>query len=129
MGKRIQYKAPFRIGKKQRRAILDANGKTVVVFRKGDEKLALHFCKLYNTSNESDVESYVDDLSDKLADHAFGSQNQHLYSERQALSADFANIIRSYLYDIRTIREGWEQITADSKLSAPLNYEQNSKDK
>ena len=43
-----RYTPPYRIGKKQRRAVLDALGKEVIVFKKGDEALAKLFCETIN---------------------------------------------------------------------------------
>lgn len=42
----------YRIGKKQKRAILTANGNEVVVFPKGKEALAEKVCNLLNTELE-----------------------------------------------------------------------------
>ena len=39
---------PYRVGKKQGRAILDAKGLTVVVFEKGFEHVAEAFCQYIN---------------------------------------------------------------------------------
>lgn len=39
---------PYRVGKKQARAVLDAKGLTVVVFEKGFERVAEAFCQYIN---------------------------------------------------------------------------------
>lgn len=43
-----QFILPFRLGKKQLRAVLDANGKEVVVFPKGCEYMANDYVRLIN---------------------------------------------------------------------------------
>lgn len=62
----MEYERPFRVGRKQNRAVVDANGIEVVVFKKGDESLANAFCDLINDSfiyvfkaykNEEDYEN------------------------------------------------------------------------
>lgn len=45
---KLKYKPPFRVGKKQKRAVLDATGIEVVLFRKGDEEMASAYCELLN---------------------------------------------------------------------------------
>jgi len=40
----------YRVGKKQKRAVLDKDGRTVVVFEKGEEELALRFVDFLNQS-------------------------------------------------------------------------------
>lgn len=47
-----QFATPFRIGKKQARAVLDANGKEVVVFPKGREVLAKEYVEFINKKYE-----------------------------------------------------------------------------
>ena len=49
-----QFILPFRLGKKQLRAVLDANGQEVVVFPKGCEYLASEYVELIN----NDLHSY-----------------------------------------------------------------------
>lgn len=43
------YKFPFRVGRKQRRAVLDAEGREIVVFPKGCEDMAIEFATFKNT--------------------------------------------------------------------------------
>ena len=43
-----KFKTPFRLGKKQNRAVLDADGHQVVVFNKGLEYIAEDNVKLIN---------------------------------------------------------------------------------
>ena len=43
-----KFKTPFRLGKKQNRAVLDADGHQVVVFNKGHEYLAEEYVNLIN---------------------------------------------------------------------------------
>lgn len=43
-----KYNKPFRVGKKQKRAVLDANGLEVVIFPKGNEFYAEYFCECLN---------------------------------------------------------------------------------
>jgi len=42
------FKLPFRVGRKQARSVLDANGLEVVVFSKGREDMASKYCELLN---------------------------------------------------------------------------------
>lgn len=44
----MKYEKPFRLGRKQKRAILDANGIEVCVFPVGNEREAEITCGLYN---------------------------------------------------------------------------------
>jgi hypothetical protein len=44
----VNYASPFRIGRKQERAIVDANGKELIVFKSGDEKIATFLCNCLN---------------------------------------------------------------------------------
>lgn len=44
----MKHKPPFRVGKKQGRAILDVNGLEVVIFPKGSEGFATDFCEWLN---------------------------------------------------------------------------------
>jgi len=46
--KKKVWKPPFRVGRKQNRAVLDSNGVELVVFPFGAEKLAEQYCKLIN---------------------------------------------------------------------------------
>ena len=43
-----KFKTPFRLGKKQNRAVLDADGHQVVVFNKGHEYLSEEYVNLIN---------------------------------------------------------------------------------
>jgi len=45
------FVAPFRVGKKQSRAVLDSNGLEVVVFPKGLESWAIDYCRYLNDKN------------------------------------------------------------------------------
>lgn len=49
---RKEFKLPFRLGKKQSRAVLDANGHEVVVFSKGCKYLANEYVEIKNKQNE-----------------------------------------------------------------------------
>ena len=44
----MKHTPPFRVGKKQGRAILDVNGLEVVIFPKGSEDFAADFCEWLN---------------------------------------------------------------------------------
>ena len=44
----IGFMPPYRIGKKQMRAVLDVNGKEIVVFPKGLEHMALEYSQHLN---------------------------------------------------------------------------------
>lgn len=44
----IWFMPPYRVGKKQKRAVLDANGKEIVVFPKGLEDFALEYSQHLN---------------------------------------------------------------------------------
>ena len=46
-----KFKLPFRLGKKQNRAVLDADGHEVVVFPKGREELAEDYVNMVNNKN------------------------------------------------------------------------------
>lgn len=46
--KKQDYTFPFRVGRKQKRAMLDAKGIEIVVFNKGQEDLAQLTCDLLN---------------------------------------------------------------------------------
>lgn len=67
----MKYQAPFRVGKKQSRAVLDSLGHTVVVFQKGDEYLAQEYCDFYNSTLESQVEQCADELANDLLEKCF----------------------------------------------------------
>lgn len=45
------FKPPFRVGKKQSRAVLDSLGHEVVVFPKGLESMALEYCEFLNSKH------------------------------------------------------------------------------
>ena len=45
---KTDYKPPFRVGRKQRRAILDSRGYEVTVLPKGQEEFAEYITKLLN---------------------------------------------------------------------------------
>jgi hypothetical protein len=59
-----QFKAPFRVGKRQGRAVLDRDGLEVVIFPKGLEEMASHYCKILNSNFQinkqimTDLEKY-----------------------------------------------------------------------
>lgn len=57
--KNIKYKFPLRVGRKQKRAVLDREGIEVVILKKGDEEMAQIFCdmmnKYYDTKKEKDM--------------------------------------------------------------------------
>jgi hypothetical protein len=46
--KNTTHKPPFRVGKRQGRAVLDANGHTIAIFKKGCEDLAQEYCDIIN---------------------------------------------------------------------------------
>lgn len=48
MKNKISFEKPFRIGIKQRRTILDAKGREVVIFPKGFEGMAKEYCVFLN---------------------------------------------------------------------------------
>lgn len=56
-----KFKVPFRIGKKQSRAVLDDYGKEVVIFRKGLEFMALEYINFINDKYMKDFEVDEDD--------------------------------------------------------------------
>lgn len=47
-----EFKSPFRVGKKQLRAVLDAEGREVVLFPKGREYLAKEYVQFLNERNK-----------------------------------------------------------------------------
>jgi hypothetical protein len=53
--KQTTYTPPFRVGKAQGRAVLDANGHTVSIFEKGCEELAQEYCDMIN-ANKREVD-------------------------------------------------------------------------
>ena len=62
-----QFVLPFRLGKKQLRAVLDANGKEVVVFPKGCEYMANDYVKLINEDMHGyDGDSTAGDIAMKF---------------------------------------------------------------
>lgn len=46
-----KYTPPFRVGRKQNRAVLDSNGLEVVIFPEGNERFAQSFCNHLNKVN------------------------------------------------------------------------------
>ena len=46
-----RFVPPFRVGKAQKRAVLDSNGLEVVIFPKGLEGWALFYCTVMNEAN------------------------------------------------------------------------------
>lgn len=58
MAKRINPESlthPFRVGKKRQRAVLDAEGKEVVVFPEGLESMAAEYCQFLNNKNDTSL--------------------------------------------------------------------------
>ena len=47
----------YRVGRKQKRALLDKNGLLVALFHKGQEHIAELVCKLLNEQNEK-IQNY-----------------------------------------------------------------------
>jgi hypothetical protein len=45
---KTEFKPPFRVGKRQGGAVLDANGHTIAIFKKGCEDLAQEYCDIIN---------------------------------------------------------------------------------
>ena len=43
-----KFKQPFRVGRHQSRAVLDAEGKEMIIFPKGSEERAKLYCELLN---------------------------------------------------------------------------------
>lgn len=43
-----KWKPPFRVGRKQSRAVLDSNGLELVIFPEGAEQYAKRFCEILN---------------------------------------------------------------------------------
>lgn len=46
-----RFSAPFRVGRKQSRAVLDSKGLEVVIFPTGLESWALEYCRILNLGN------------------------------------------------------------------------------
>jgi len=59
----IPYKFPLRVGRKQGRALLDADGIEVVVFPKGAELMAKITCDLWNNAHASIIDKYASLIS------------------------------------------------------------------
>ena len=57
---------PFRVGKKQQRAVLDSQGKELVVFPKGRESYALEYVDFLNTDFESAGIVFENQMSDSF---------------------------------------------------------------
>ena len=119
MSKASKYKAPFRVGKKQKRAILDYLGHTVVVLRKGDEELAAHFCRLYNGTFESQLEYSSSELADILVKEAL-KDNAHLEVEEQVLVDRFSKAIEQYLMDARKQWDRFQKLKKRTSMKAKL---------
>lgn len=49
-------KKPFRVGRKSKRSVLDADGLEVVTFDKGKEGFAIIFCQCLNELDQQDLE-------------------------------------------------------------------------
>lgn len=47
-----QFKYPLRVGRKQKRAVLDADGKEVCIFQTSSEEVAQEFCDFLNMKNQ-----------------------------------------------------------------------------
>lgn len=45
-----RFTPPFRVGRKQKRAVLDSNGLEVIIFPKGQEEMAKGYCEALNNS-------------------------------------------------------------------------------
>ena len=45
----IKFERPFRVGRKQQRAVVDKNGHEVVIFAKGLESMAGDYVKFLNS--------------------------------------------------------------------------------
>lgn len=43
-----KYIPPFRVGRKQKRAVLDSTGVQLALFETGSEEIALKFCEFLN---------------------------------------------------------------------------------
>ncbi len=74
-----KYTPPFRVGKKQNRAVLDSNGLEVVIFPEGNERFAQSFCNHLNKqkSNENeDVKVYFWKLHCKNINNNYRAQVQ-----------------------------------------------------
>jgi len=56
------FKPPFRLGRNQDRAILDSDGIQVIVFPKGQEKMAADYCSFLNTKNPKQDETVGEKL-------------------------------------------------------------------
>lgn len=52
MMKEIDFTPPFRVGRKQKRAVLDAQGREVVIFPFGLEEYAKEYAEFLNTKKE-----------------------------------------------------------------------------
>ena len=54
----IPYRFPFRIGRKQKRAMLDANGLEIVIFPEGNEEIARITCLMWNQWHKDLVQAW-----------------------------------------------------------------------
>ena len=59
--KNMHFVPPFRLGRKQKRAVLDSNGLEVVIFPVGAEKAAQHFTNYINREEALSSEPWVID--------------------------------------------------------------------
>lgn len=61
MAKYIEFKPPFRVGKRQKRVVLDSNGVEVVLFSKGHEAAAQEYCDFLNLKHKAVENSLHED--------------------------------------------------------------------
>lgn len=52
------YYPPYRVGKKQKRAVLDSKGILVVLFEKGKEDMAKEYCEFLNKKTQNIVNNF-----------------------------------------------------------------------
>lgn len=55
----MKYTHPYRVGKKQNRAVLDANGLEVVIFPEGNEIFAQEFCQMLNNKSSDKYDTSI----------------------------------------------------------------------
>lgn len=56
------FTPPFRVGKKQKRAVLDSLGNEVVIFNVGLEDMAELYCDMLNETNYANIEHKLREL-------------------------------------------------------------------
>jgi len=89
-----KFTAPFRLGRKQSRAVLDSEGRQVVVFNKGCEQEAQDYVDFLNSNNQREAtsEQKTNSFICKFSGHVFKSG-----SAAWSVNIKYINISKSIL--------------------------------